>query len=48
VGVVFHVVGIIINTETVVSAEGLIRQNIVKPIHPMLYALGYNKLCLTL
>ena len=47
VWVKFHVAGII-NTETVLSAEGLIRQNIVKPIHSMQYALGYHKLCLRL
>jgi len=34
VWVIFHVAGII-NTETVVSAEGLIRQNTVKPIYSM-------------
>lgn len=46
VWVIFHVAGII-NTETVVSAEGLIRQNIAKPIHSTQYAFGYHKLCLT-
>jgi hypothetical protein len=46
VWVVFYVVGII-NTETVVPAERLVRQNIVKPIHSMQYAFGYHKTCLT-
>jgi hypothetical protein len=45
VWVKFHVAGEI-NTGTVVSAEGLITQNIVKPIHSMQYAPGYHKLCL--
>ena len=43
--VIFHVAGII-NTEIVMSAEGLMRQNILNPIHSMQYALGYHKLCL--